>query len=140
MSIIIGVALSMFILLLMHELAHIVMAKLICAKIDSVGFFPHPYVAIENPKTLINKILYLAAGLMSTLTLFLICYCSELLSYTPIYFAFIFQLILETNPFYSDLTILGNIIKSNYRFSLVWFLHFSTWFIFSSFFIKYNLS
>lgn len=144
MALIIGIALVMFLLLVFHELGHVIAAKLISAPIVSVGFYskaiPHPHVAIESPTSLSKKAFYLLAGLMSTLSLLLVCYALNLLVYPMIYLAFSFQIALETNPYYSDLTILGELVKPKYKTSTVWYVHFSIWFIILFYVIKLYLS
>jgi membrane-associated protease RseP (regulator of RpoE activity) len=99
------------ILMMFHELSHVLTAKLINMKIDKIGFtmkpLPHIYVSAINVKASNWKnILFLMSGNAMTWLLFAIfmIYGSIFKVYYPVYIAFTIQLIFEMNPFFSDYT------------------------------------
>ena len=100
--------LSLFFLLFLalHELGHIIAAKLMKLEIEKVGFtwkpVPHPYVSVLNVKSDKQRILFLIAGPIITLSIFILLFAFGQLSREVVYAAIVFQLILDTNPFYSD--------------------------------------
>ena len=99
-------------LLLLHELGHVLAAKALGLSIEKVGFtlrpWPHPFVAVRNVSDDYRKVVFLSAGLGCTLLLFAAAWASDLLSVPFIYYAFSAEIILETNPFYSDFTTMFN--------------------------------
>lgn len=148
------------ILLMLHECGHIIAAKAMELNIEKVGFsflpVPRLYVSIiDNNIPLKKKLLYLLGGNFMTLLLF-VSYLISPLKELNIYNAFAFQLIVETNPFYSDYAVaiisyialkkIKNIyskikykkdaidtediikdVKNEYLFSKIWYIHFIIW-------------
>lgn len=99
------------ILMAFHELAHVLVAKMLHMRIDKIGFtmkpLPHIYVAAINAKVSNWKnALFLVSGNAITWLLFvvLMIYGSLFEIYYPVYVAFTIQLIFEMNPFFSDYT------------------------------------
>ncbi|MEM7548471.1 MAG: hypothetical protein AAF363_02275 [Bacteroidota bacterium] len=140
-------------LLSLHELGHVISAKLIGVRIVKVGFsfapLPHPYVVVENLDFFYQRLIYLLAGIAMTVLLLIIFKLSGLIYYSFIFYAFAIEILLETNPFYSDLTLLalpihqhrqlsegisrgkisgmGLIYANSYIFSSIWYLHLILW-------------
>ena len=135
-------------LLFIHELGHITMAKILGLPIQRIGFqlrpYPHFYVSVKWPRVNWEKYLYLFSGTFITVSLFCISIYNEFFHLTQLYWAFVIQLIIETNPFYSDFTIAivsrnkpNNKVKSyaenyklqfeKYKFTLKWYVHFIIW-------------
>ena len=119
-------------LTLIHELGHILAAKQMKMRIFKIGAalgpIPHVFVAAEHPKEFWKRFIYLMAGSFITLTLFIL-----FLSLAPksvhqwMYLAFALQIIIETNPFYSDFTIITGLSREEYIFSSKWYIHFTLW-------------
>lgn len=135
-----------FLILGFHELAHIISAKIMRLKIYRVGFtlkpVPHFFVRVENSIISVKRNTYLFAGFFSTVVLLIISALNGFLELKPLCWAFIVQLIIETNPFYSDFVIFiinkkmckyklnySAVLKSH-LFSFVWYLHFIIWSVF----------
>lgn len=136
-----------FILLLLcfHELAHIISAKFLNLKIYHIGFnlkpLPHFFVGVENTNIAYKKNIYLFSGFFCTIVLFVISISNGFWRIEQLYWAFLIQLAIETNPFYSDFVIYiinKKVEKSNvstnhsailrlHYFSLTWYLHFISW-------------
>lgn len=137
------------ILIILHELGHIISAKALKLKIQKIGFqiMPYPsfFVAIKWPTKEIEKYIYLFSGTFITVSLFVIAYIYNFLNNKYLFFAFIIQLINESNPFYSDFVIaISHKIKidenykksladfnkeqlSKYLFSPKWYIHLLLW-------------
>lgn len=132
----------------LHELGHILAAKHLGLDIKKVGFqtkpYPHFFVAASWPHTNKEKNIYLFAGIATTLCLLLLSICFNFFNLKSLLIAFIIQIITETNPFYSDITILvvssSKKVKygkaygidykkefSNYQFTKNWYVHFILW-------------
>lgn len=135
-------------LLLIHELGHLTMARILGLPIQRIGFqlkpYPHFYVSVSWPRINWQKYLYLFSGSLITVGLFCISIYNEFFHLTQLYWAFVVQLIIETNPFYSDFTIAivsrnkpNNTMSSyaenyklqfsKYKFTLKWYVHFIIW-------------
>lgn len=147
MIIVIQTLLLIFFLLLLHELGHIISAKIMGLSIKKIGVsskpYPHVFVAVQWAKERIKRYIYLFSGTAVTLTLFLISFSFHFFDVRSLMYAFIIQLIIETNPFYSDFTIaivtrkintLGINTKNyyqeiykNHAFSSLWYIHFIIW-------------
>lgn len=145
------ICLGVIILMILHELGHVITAKLLGLKVYAVGIqwkpYPHFFVAAEWPKKQSKRLIYLFSGTFITLLLFISCYSVGWFGKQYIYYAFVAQLIIESNPFYSDFTIAvithnkfdASITKSYatlykerflaYQFSYQWYLHFICWII-----------
>lgn len=99
------------ILMAFHELAHVLMAKVVDMKVEKISFtmkpLPHVYVSAINAKASNKKnALFLISGNAMTWLLFatLMIYGRLFEVYYPVYIAFAVQLIFEMNPFFSDYT------------------------------------
>lgn len=137
-----------FVLMFLHELGHILAAKYLGLDIKKIGFqtkpYPHFFVAASWPRTNKEKNTYLFAGIIITFSLFLISLGFNFFNLKSLLIAFIIQIAIETNPFYSDITIsvVSNSKKvkysksygvdykkefSNYQFTKNWYIHFILW-------------
>ncbi len=142
------VSIFVFLLAIFHELGHVISAKILKLPIHKIGFqfrpYPHFYVAVQWPRNSTQKYIYLFSGTFFTVMLFIISLANQFFGLTILYWAFIIQLITETNPFYSDFTIalvsnakLNKGVKSyaenyklqfkKYQFSSKWYVHFIIW-------------
>lgn len=144
------IVLAIILLIILHELGHIIAAAILKLKIKMIGFsiqpIPHIYVSVNNTTSFIRKILYLFSGSSTTILIFIIFLTHGFFGYTYLYWAFVIQLIIEFNPFYSDFTIFfiyhtnhsekkistylpESYIENfkNYIFSLYWYIHFVMW-------------
>jgi hypothetical protein len=108
-----GVIMTIIILTTLHELGHVACAKWLRLQVDKIGFsmypYPHPYVSISNVPDNLSKYLFLAAGTAFTILALLCSWLGGLLATPLIYWGFCLQIIIETNPFYSDITIAVNL-------------------------------
>ena len=97
------------ILLFLHELGHVISAKILGLKIKNISFlfkpYPHFFVAVSWPNNNKERMIYLFSGVFITLSLFAISICFNFFNLKALYIAFIIQIIIESNPFYSDYTI-----------------------------------
>jgi hypothetical protein len=134
------------VLILFHELGHIITAKIMKLKILGYGFrlFPYPcfYVSVNNPDEKFKRMIFLFSGSSITLCSFVIAWSFDFFGFSFLYWAYFCQIAMEVNPFFSDFTVayITNNEKncteielnyrklhSNYRFSKVWFIHFIIW-------------
>lgn len=137
------------ILTLLHEAGHIIAALLLKLKIYKIGFllkpYPHFFVAVNYPTKKIFKYIYLFSGPFLTIVLFIISLYFNFFNNNLMYLAFLVQIVIETNPFYSDYTIAAVVNKidfknrkktfytqynqefSKYQYSLRWYIHFIIW-------------
>jgi len=147
----------------MHETGHYVAAKVMKLRIEKAGFtykpFPRFYVSIiDNGISFQKRGWFLISGNLMTFVLFFI-YLSLFSRYDIVYYVFSYQLIVETNPFYSDYTTIifsyfykddfkrqfeiqsspdsdqtdkdyKENYKNKYLFGKLWYLHFLVWGIF----------
>lgn len=135
---------ALTLLMLAHEAGHVIMAKLLGLKVTGFGLKlkpqPHLYVAVKWPFRAKYRNLYLAGGSLMTLILFITSYFLGFLSIQQVAIAFTLQIVLELNPFYSDITIaliykkvdfrIKNSFQTEYnrhRFSVIWYIHFLAW-------------
>ncbi|AFM03706.1 hypothetical protein Fleli_1272 [Bernardetia litoralis DSM 6794] len=138
------ISLSISLLIVIHELAHIIAAKILGLTIQKVGVayspMPHAYVKVDFPRKVKSRLIYLFAGAFATQVLFFISYANNFFEQKYLYYAFLIQIAIEFNPFYSDFTIayvsLQKIernanfkqIHNNYLYSPQWYIHFILWF------------
>ncbi|MEM1324063.1 MAG: hypothetical protein AAGG75_27625 [Bacteroidota bacterium] len=154
MNIITILLVGVFLLLLLtvHELGHIVSAKLLQMPIKKVGFttvpFPHVFVSVNWPREKNKRTLYLMSGFATTLSIFAIVLLFGV-DFKPLLIALCIQMIIETNPIYSDFIIINMFDKvssevrstrqpykavykkvyNKYLFSPKWYIHFAIWFV-----------
>lgn len=133
-------------LYLLHELIHMLTASIIGLEINGVGAttrpYPHLYVSIVWPKSQIKKYIYLFCSPIVTAILFAVHISFDIPNSHLFTYAFIIQIIMETNPFYSDFTIAlftrnvkwQHSQKVSYKemflkhqFSRLWYFHFIIW-------------
>ncbi|QZT35894.1 hypothetical protein K5X82_11375 [Halosquirtibacter xylanolyticus] len=148
------------VIMLLHELGHVISAKLMGLPIIDFGIkskpYPHLYVSTERPSNDTQRFIYLSAGMISTLIWCVVLWSLGFLSYPFIMWAFILELALEANPFYSDITIALIAIKirkkglinpheseynrviKDHQFSIQWYIHFTLWTILVVSLIKYG--
>jgi len=151
------VPILLLIVVLMHEFGHFIAAKLQSLSVDKFGFslkpLPHFYVSIiENNITLRQRILFLLGGNLMVLFLFT-CFLLSGFDNRYVYYILAYQIIIDTNPFYSDYVVIIisflfrklfkennysrfkneierlniNTLKENYMFSLTWYTHCILW-------------
>lgn len=95
--------------LLLHESGHYAFAKLQGLMIDKCGFIfkpiPHFYVSVVDRKiSMRQRILFLLGGNIFVLIIFVVFLLSGGHS-KYVYYIFVYQIIVDTNPFYSDYVI-----------------------------------
>jgi hypothetical protein len=137
------ISLSITALITLHELAHIVAAKALGLTIQKVGVaytpMPHAYVKVDFPRKVTSRLIYLFAGAFTTQILFFVSYANNFFEQKYLYYAFLIQIAIEFNPFYSDFTIAyislqkverkANFkqIHNKYLYSSHWYIHFALW-------------
>lgn len=127
-------------LMFLHELAHYLSARVMDLRVIGYGIktdakVPHPYVEVGWTNDRWKRTVYLMAGVATTVSLFALLFSTTGFWLVPgIYLGFAIQLILETNPLYSDFIILRKMAKGGGRkgnndelFTLPWYLHFMVW-------------
>lgn len=144
------IVISMITLVALHELGHIIAAYLLRLKIYKIGAklrpSPHFYVVAELPESVVKTIIYCLSGLAVTFTILL--FSEDIATYLNLSDKFLsalqtaahIQLILDTNPFLSDLRSLiinlrggGSLdfkegCRSNFiENSKVWYTHLILW-------------
>lgn len=136
--------------LTVHELGHIAAARLLNLYLQKVGFsmspFPHVFVEVTWPRKKKQRTIFLMSGFLTIVAL-LSLVLSLGLAFKPVLIAFGIQLIIETNPVYSDFVIINLTDKvsaeiartrqpyktvyqkvySNYLYSPAWYAHFVLW-------------
>lgn len=135
-------------MLVFHESSHIISARMMGLKLYQIGFkfkpLPHFSVKAERPHAAYKKYIYQFSGFFCTLVLLTIASLNHFWENKQLYWAFVIQLIIETNPFYSDFVISiidkknskykkpmnHGVILKTYFFSPLWYLHFIIWTIF----------
>jgi len=137
--------LTVVVLMFLHEGAHYLSAKTMDLRVIGYGFkterrVPYPYVEVSWTPDARKRRIYLMAGVASTASLFgLLLLFTGLTPLTGIYLGFAAQLILETNPVFSDFIILRRMAAGNgkpggddadansHLFTPEWYLHFTLW-------------
>lgn len=145
------------VLLLLHEMGHVISAKIMNIPIERVGFnlkpIPNFNVSIKWPREKRKGFYFLFSGTLSTITIaFILLFC-DFFNLESLFYAILIQLIIETNPIYSDFVIAFVYSKFNYkekkihkdyfyflfqehRYSLYWYVHLVLWVILILFIIK----
>lgn len=136
--------------LTIHELGHIAAAKMMNLYLQKVGFsmspFPHVFVEVTWPRKKKERTIFLMSGFLTIVTLLTLVLTLGL-DFKPVLIAFGIQLVIETNPVYSDFVIINLTDKvsaeiartrqpyktvyqrvySNYLYSPAWYVHFVLW-------------
>jgi len=137
-------------LLVVHELGHVIAAKILGLNILKVGFtlkpVPHAYVKVDWPKKKNKRTIFLMSGFAINLALLATGFLAEV-SFKPFLLALCIQMVIETNPIYSDFVIINLASKASlevrrtkssysvvyqklykeYMHSSKWYLHFAVW-------------
>lgn len=149
----------MILVIVIHETGHIVTARILNLNIDKIGFslkpFPRFYVSVITRKsTICQRIIFLISGNIATTLIFLLFLLSNL-SHPILYYLLAIQIVVETNPVYSDyvVAIMSYLfrkkydryyylarhginddeiinpqkLKEIYIFSSIWYIHFILW-------------
>ncbi len=151
------IVITLVFLIFFHEIGHIISAKLLKLSILRMGFRMRPYpsfvVQIQWPSKIKRSLIFLFAGNFVTILLLIVAYFTSLLANKYIYMAFAFQLITETNPFYSDYmtailmsrsrklkqsTAIDSNLYANYAYTAKWYLHFILWALLIFVLLKYK--
>lgn len=131
------VILCLVVLMLLHESAHVVAAKLLHLKVEQIGIsmtpFPHFFVAISDVPDGYIQYLFMFSGIATTCIILTILWASELLLYRFLYTAIAVQFMADTNPFYSDFTLT---FGRKYKYGLLWYAHFCLWGYFLYLFLR----
>ena len=134
-------------LMFLHELGHVVCGLAMGYKLEYIGFTPRsifPHVAMTaHHETRLRHSIFLLGGFLSTLSLFTLATLRVIDAPQLIFTAFFVQMAIETNPFFSDfsmllfyqesylpsrsdITQLKEKIKEQW-FSSKWYLHLTLW-------------
>ncbi|MDH6310952.1 hypothetical protein M2451_003816 [Dysgonomonas sp. PFB1-18] len=133
--------------LLLHELGHLASAFLLRLKVINIGITHKPilhfFVRIKNTQSYSRFLIFTLSGSFVTLINILIIHHFNLWEITTLKIAIILQIVIELNPFYSDISIIGSSINThnyhnlellktgmfdrNYLFSSLWYIHFIIW-------------
>jgi len=127
--------LTMLVLVCIHESGHVGAAKLLGLRLTHVGIqskpIPHPYVAIRWSPVRWKVLIFFFAGVALTALQFGVLLTTSFFHQPFVYFGFCAQLILETNPVYSDFTLAQQFVagkgRTNNQYSLQWYLHLTLW-------------
>lgn len=150
-----------FCLFIIHEFGHIIGATILKLRIKNFGFTTKPIlhfqISVEWSREKWKRTIYLLSGFFAYLITLII-----ILLFEPnnklIYLALSIQFIIETNPYYSDFVILmisTNAYKTQrtskityreaykieyqkYKFSRIWYFHFTLWALIILGIIKFN--
>ena len=109
------IILYLFILLCLHEFAHYLFAIFNKIEVLKIGCtlvpIPHPYIMVRGIQTRKQLIGFYFAGIACTVLLFVVLLLSPYGIDKNVYYAFCLMSALETNPYYSDITL----FKKEYR-------------------------
>lgn len=136
--------------LLMHEMGHLVAAKVLGLPTRGLRFamrpIPHLYVSVSYYRlTLHRRVIFLLSG-SALVVVMLIAFATLGRPYRDAHLALSIQTIVDTNPFFSDYVvaimsclyrrefsqtedseIVLRELKERYFFSPVWYIHFVAW-------------
>ncbi|TXF87115.1 hypothetical protein FUA23_18660 [Neolewinella aurantiaca] len=130
---------TIVVLMLLHETAHYVSARMMNLRVIDFGLkmrgaVPYPFVEVGWTPNARKRLIYLMAGVATTASLFSLSLITSASWLIPgIYLGFAGQLVLETNPVFSDFVILqgmnsGKGKSDNDRmFTGPWYVHFALW-------------
>lgn len=104
-------------ILFLHEIGHVIAAKLMNIPIRKFSFsmrpFPRFYVSVVDRNiSLIKRVIYFLSGNFMTISLFAICVSFQTTHTDLILFIIAIQILVETNPFLSDYSSLLFYIKN----------------------------
>jgi len=139
-----------FLFIIIHEIGHVIAAKMMGIPIQKIGAslspYPHFYVSVSWPHSKLKKYTYLFAGMALTWLIFALVQINAHWGIKSLLYGLIAQIIIEMNPFHSDIIIaivtnrkafrksgyqdFKSIYKTEleaYHFSALWYLHFSLW-------------
>ncbi|MEO0734255.1 MAG: hypothetical protein AAFZ52_15575 [Bacteroidota bacterium] len=128
---------TVVVLMLLHETAHYLSARAMNLRVIDFGFktdrtVPYPFVEVGWTPDVNKRTVYLMAGVATTASLLLLVLLL-LGARLPegVYLGFAVQLLLETNPVFSDFTLLRAMSagrrKATELFSTTWYVHFLIW-------------
>lgn len=123
---------------ILHELGHLFTAKIFRLKIQKFGFqiipFPSFFVSVQAEKYFYVKLFYYLSGIIFILIIFSVILFSGIYKNKVLLDAILLRIILDLNPFHSDILFL--IGKEKYRYSIFWYIHFFLWWILIIFILK----
>lgn len=118
MEVIITVVISS-ILVIVHEIGHLITARLLHLKIQGFGYklkpFPSFFVSVKRDKRKWKNLIYLSSGNIITLVLLFVLSTAFDKWNFPLKLAVSLQLIGEYNPFYSDLVFIFLNLHNKHR-------------------------
>lgn len=147
------ILLLLLLFITVHELGHVIFARIFQLKITKIGFaikpIPHFRVAVKWPVQKTKRILYVMSGFLFFILFSILLYTTNLIDIKLLKTACFIQFIIETNPVYSDFMILllsdkvyskikktrGNFkgafksVYDKFVYGKQWYLYFLTWLI-----------
>ena len=139
-----AIACYLVLLTVMHELGHVVCARLLGKRVSDCGVslrpVPHFFVTIEGDLRRGAKCVYLLSGVSVVVLLSVVFILLSAECYT-VRVAVILQLLLDTNPLYSDVALVFRLLTkrrgvqdptlatlfTEYHYTGVWYLHLVIW-------------
>lgn len=157
--IIIKIFICSIIIISIHELGHYLVLRMFDIPIYNMGIscrpMPHFFIRYKWPRNIKKHCLIIMSGSIMTILGIVILSLTadyQLLKYA--FYAYFAQIILETNPFFSDFLFASVVYRNKlhnysdcgangyqskikeYLFSNVWYIHFALWFALAVFLIK----
>lgn len=138
------VVLCLVLTMAIHEVAHVICAKILGKKILRVGLsfrpLPHFFITIDGFLGNRERMLYLLSG-VGTVSILALSLHSIYSTYLFFKIAIFIQIIIDTNPFYSDVALVCRILTaknkhqeytlqnlfSDYQYTFVWYIHLIFW-------------
>ena len=150
MTVVVQLFLIFLIIVSLHELGHYIVLKIFKIPIYGMGIscqpVPHFYIRYKWPTSIIKHCIIILSGSLTTiLTLIILFLFVDYNMIRMLFVAYFFQLICETNPFFSDYVFAYVIYKnkivdstprslniyrsliSKHIFSFAWYIHFILW-------------
>lgn len=140
-------AIYMVLTMTIHELAHVVSAKLLDKRVKKIGFsirpFPHFFVSVNGELRGHEKRIFLLSGVGTIAVLAIIL--APLYTYSnALRTAILLQLVIDTNPFYSDVALVVYdwttakerepsslaSLAPKYHYMGAWYVHLVAWITF----------
>jgi hypothetical protein len=142
---------AMAFLMLLHEGGHAIGAYFLGYRVERLALAPgsiFPYISVRERGTAAwRRLVFLASGTLMTLLLFGLGFSQSFWGLSWLYYALVLQLLFETNPFFSDWSMMlfrnelrqtdpGQMtdLKSKIQefwYSPKWYLHFFSWGLFA---------